>query len=78
MTREDGVRTAEEILGGKWDYAVRARAAWLIAEYGWDPDDQPFGDLSRYEAAQNSETERRQAEHRQRLALAAFSNAVTP
>ncbi len=75
MTRQDGVRVAEEILGGKWDHAVRARAVWLFTS-GWNPEDETFIDLSRYEAAQDAEVLQRQAEHRQRMALAAFSNAV--
>lgn len=77
MTREEGARLAEEILGGKWDYAVKARAAWLWAERGWDQEEQTFTDLSRYEAMQDAELARRQAEYRERMALAAFSNAVT-
>lgn len=77
MTREDGVRLAEEILGGKWDYAVRARATWLWARDGWAPEDETFIDLTRHEAACDSEIERSREAHRNMMALAAFNNAVT-
>jgi hypothetical protein len=75
MTCEDGVCIAEEILGGWWDYAVRARAVWLLAS-GWNPEDETFVDLSRYEDAMDAETQARRTEYRTMMARAAFADAV--
>lgn len=46
------IRFAGELLGGRYDMAVKARAAWLIRTQGWDPDDEPAEDLTRYEAGE--------------------------
>ncbi len=45
-----GIRVAGEVLGGGFDMAVKARAAWLAHTEGWSPDDEPIEDLTKYEA----------------------------
>jgi hypothetical protein len=69
------VRTAEEILGGAWDHAVKTRACWLWAMYGWTPADETYVDLTLYECKLDASRAKRRAEHRRLLARAAFADA---
>lgn len=71
---EVSAEIARQILGGTYDYAVRARATWLWNHDRYDPNDAFMPDLSGYEAERDDELMRIRNERRRLLGLAAFAN----